>query len=48
MGPDFGRAFSGLGELVKALLWVCVISVPLGVWKLVEIVLWVASHVEIK
>jgi hypothetical protein len=43
-----GRAFEGLGALFRALLWVCAISVPLGVWKLVELVLWVASHVEIK
>jgi len=29
------------------LFWTCVISVPLGLWKLVEIVIWLAQHISI-
>ena len=42
-----GDMFEGLDLLIKGLFITCCISVPLGVWKLVEIIIWVMNHVEI-
>lgn len=41
-----GSAFNGIGELIRLLFIVACISVPLGVWKLVEIVVWVFQHLQ--
>lgn len=43
MYRDVGR---GIGELIGFLLIVACVSVPLAVWKLIEIVIWVLSHVH--
>lgn len=37
--PDFGPAIRTLGIVLA-------ISIPLGLWKLVDIVLFVASHLH--
>jgi hypothetical protein len=37
----------GIGSVISVLFWTCVVSVPLGLWKLVEIGIWVFSKVEI-
>ena len=34
-------------DVVTPLLWVCAVSVPLGLWKLGEIVWWLATRVSI-
>ena len=39
--------FDGIGQAMSFLFWTCVISVPLGLWKLVEIVIWLAQHISI-
>ena len=36
----------GVGTALAALFAICVVSVPLGLWKLVEIVIWVLSHLR--
>jgi uncharacterized membrane protein len=41
-GSSFGRAFDGLATAFMVSL--CL--VPLGLWKLVEIVIWVCQHVH--
>lgn len=35
-----------LAALVDTLIILCLIFVPLGLWKLVEIVIWVWSHLS--
>jgi hypothetical protein len=42
----FGEGFEMLGAMVAVLFWVAVISVPLAIWKAVEIVVWVCSHLQ--
>lgn len=39
----FGAA---LGRAFEIMLVCCVIFVPLGLWKLVEIVLWLWRHIS--
>lgn len=43
--------FDGLGDglvaTAKAMLVLLAVFVPLGLWKAVEIVLWVVNHVQI-
>lgn len=41
------RAFDGLGDAIKFLFLICCISVPLGIWKAVDIVVWLFHHVSI-
>jgi hypothetical protein len=40
------NVFDGLAKLIVFLFWVCVISVPLGLWKLVEIIIWLCNWVS--
>ena len=42
-----GHMFDGLGTLINTLLGVCVATVPLAVWKLVDIGIWLAGHVSV-
>lgn len=37
----------GIGALLLTLLITCIISVPLGLWKLVELISWAFNHVRI-
>lgn len=39
--------FDGLAQLVKAVGVILVVSVPLGIWKLVDIIVWLAHHVRV-
>ena len=36
----------GIGEAINALIVLCIIFVPLGMWKLVEIIIWVWANVH--
>lgn len=41
MGPvDFGAP-------LRLMFAICCVSVPLGLWKLVEILWWLATHVKV-
>ena len=42
-----GHMLDGLRETLKFLMIVCAIAVPLGLWKLFEIILWLCRHVSI-
>lgn len=42
-GTDLGRAFDGLAYLFIVLLCLS----PLGIWKLIEITIWLFQHVKI-
>jgi hypothetical protein len=37
---------NSMPDALTPLLVICVISVPLGLWKLVEIGLWLAAHIR--
>lgn len=41
-----GDMFSGLQAIVTTLFFICLISVPLGLWKLVEIFAWLFKHIS--
>jgi len=43
-GQDFA---GGIGAVSNALIVVSFVSVPLAVWKLVEIIIWMVNHVSI-
>lgn len=34
-------------DVITPLLWVCAVSVPLGLWKLAEIAVWLVARVSI-
>ena len=38
----------GIGNVIKWMLILLAISLPLGIWKLVEIILWLCQHVRWK
>ena len=40
-----GNMFNGLFAAIQLGAWVLLFSVPLGIWKLVEIVIWLFGHV---
>jgi hypothetical protein len=42
-----GRAFDGLVTIFKVLIGICVISVPLGLWKMVDLIVWASHHVNV-
>ena len=43
----YGEMFKGLEQLFVGLLVTCIISVPLGLWKLVDIIIWIVKHVRV-
>lgn len=43
----YGGIGRGITELMVLMIWGLVISVPLAIWKLVEIVIWLFNHVSI-
>ena len=43
----YGQDFSGLDQLFKALGVALMMSIPLAVWKIVDIALWVYRNVYI-
>lgn len=36
-----------LGPLIRVLGWVCGISIPLGIWKCVDLVIFALHHIRI-
>lgn len=41
------EAFDQLGKLVLILFVICCISIPLGIWKLVELIIEFFKHISI-
>jgi hypothetical protein len=41
---DIGR---GLGDALIFMFWVAGLSVPLAIWKLIDIAVWLYRHVTI-
>jgi hypothetical protein len=44
MMEDIGRAFSGM---IATMAIIIVVSVPLAIWKFIEIVIWLIRHIDI-
>lgn len=44
---DYDGMFSGIDAALKAMFFTLCISVPLGIWKLVEIIIWLFQHINI-
>jgi hypothetical protein len=38
--------FEAMDYLLRFLLWVCVIFIPLGLWKFIEILIWFCHHIH--
>lgn len=45
---DYGHLFDGLERLFKIAAAIIIVSVPLAIWKLVDISMWIISHVKIE
>lgn len=43
-GSDFRGMFDGLAAIFAFLVIVCV---PLSIWKLIDIIIWIWNHVHI-
>jgi hypothetical protein len=41
------QMFEAYDRLVRFLVIICCISVPLGIWKLVEIIIWLFQHISV-
>ncbi len=39
--------YEDLDNLIAILIVVSLISFPLGIWKLVEIIIWIIQHVSV-
>lgn len=46
-GSAFNHAFEDLGRAIVALFIISCIAVPLAIWKFVDIIIWVVSHVKV-
>ena len=44
---EMAKYFERIGKWIDILLILCILFVPLGLWKFVEIVIWVFKHVYI-
>lgn len=40
-------AFDGVAEMFALMAILCLTFVPLGIWKLVDIAIWIYSNVEV-
>jgi len=36
-----------LGALLSGLLWSCAILLPLALWKVIDIIIWLSTHISI-
>lgn len=41
------RMFDGIGNLIITLCVLCIVFVPLGLWKAIEIIIWLYHHLSI-
>ena len=41
-----GDVAKSIGDLIRGLILLCIIFVPLGLWKLVEIIIWICRHIH--
>jgi len=38
--------FEGIGTAINIMLVCCIIFIPLGMWKVVDIIIWFCKHIE--
>jgi hypothetical protein len=38
----------GIGKMFTILFILCIIFVPLGAWKMIEIIIWLFQHIKIE
>jgi hypothetical protein len=41
-----GEMLDTLGKVFTTLIVLCIIFVPLGLWKLIEIIIWIGNHMK--
>jgi hypothetical protein len=41
-------AFRHFDDALESLMWALLIAVPLAAWKVIDIVLWLLSHVQVR
>jgi hypothetical protein len=50
-GDVVSNDYGGIGETINAMYYFCVVSlvvfVPLGTWKLIEIIIWLIHHIKV-
>ncbi len=44
---DYDRIGDGLFGLMRLFMWAATLAVPLALWKLVDIAVWVCRHVSV-
>ena len=42
-----GSMFDGVGQAITVMMLMLLVSVPLGIWKAVEIIIWLFRNVSI-
>ena len=42
-----GGEMINFGELITGLYWVCAIALPLALWKVIDILIWLFTHISI-
>lgn len=43
-----GSSYSRMGDGLVGAFWLLAAAIPLAIWKLIDIAIWVASHVSIR
>lgn len=46
-GSAYGRIIEGWAALFKAMVVLLIIFVPLGMWKAVELIIWLCKNVNV-
>jgi len=44
-GTAYTYIFDGMAKLFKTMIILCIVFVPLGLWKAVELVMWLARKI---
>ncbi len=44
---SYNRMGDGIGNLITIMIFALCIAIPLAIWKLVEIAIWLWNHVSI-
>lgn len=39
--------YGDLGEVFNWVLYLLVVSVPLAIWKIIDIIIWLVEHVKV-
>jgi hypothetical protein len=39
--------YPDIGKLFEAMLFLLIVFIPLGVWKIIDIIIWLFNHVSI-